>query len=156
MDYFKLSVDELKQELSKIPVRGAVPMELQRAVHFMFNSAIDDQMSGDSGYIMHSPGHAYDLLKAVQYVDYQKSLPYPLASIVKYQGRLYLIQQNIGGRYALIGHSALDSRGYGNAWRKRDELELISLPDELSWSWWMDTYDEDSPDYRYAREGEEE
>lgn len=75
------------------------------------------------------------------------SLPLPVATAVKYEGRSYLIDKETDEEYALIGYG--ESVGFGIAWVQKKDLEFVSGPTENSWE---TLYDE-----RERREnGEEE
>lgn len=58
-------VKKLRKRLLALPAHGPVPEDLGRDVTFEFNKARGDLMSGDAGHVIHTPGHALDLLLAV-------------------------------------------------------------------------------------------
>lgn len=59
-------------------------------------------------------------------------LPHPVGSVVEFEGIKYIVETinfNWGNpHYALMGHSSLDSRGYGAAWEDHCDVILLHPP----------------------------
>ena len=60
---------EWRKQLLALPIEGPVPEDLDRAIRLRFNTARDDLMSGDSGNIIHRPGHGLDLILAIEALE---------------------------------------------------------------------------------------
>lgn len=63
-------------------------------------------------------------------------MPFAIASTVVYKEREYYIEKigHYGDDYAIIGHEALHSKGFGIAWISHDFLKLSQEPTLESWN----------------------
>lgn len=62
-------LNQWRKELCAMSVKGPVPESLGREIMFRFNRARGDLMSGDSGHVIHTPGHALDLILAIDALE---------------------------------------------------------------------------------------
>lgn len=54
----------LQQEIELRPLMGPFADSLQREIRLAFNTAIGNMMDGDGGYVIHTKGHAENLIAA--------------------------------------------------------------------------------------------
>lgn len=75
----------------------------------------------------------------------KKALPYPIGSIVLYEGRKYIVDEigSYGTDYSLLGHKGLGTKGFGTAWIYHDDLTFVSEPTSQNWKWLISARGED-------------
>lgn len=62
-------------------------------------------------------------------------IPYPIASLVKHEDRLWLIDKisSDGTRYSLVGHSDINNEGGGKAWIAHSSVGFLEGPTADNW-----------------------